>query len=138
MTRVSIWMLDRPPTPFELLVLEEPEQLDLERGAQFANLVQEQRAAAGRFDPALALRVRPRECSLLVTNNSLSRSVSGIAPQLMATNGPSLRPLWRWMARAAFPCQCHFRRGSGRAHRGCDFADGGEHSCIWATGAEHA
>ena len=33
-------------------------------------------------------------------NNSLSMSVSGMAAQLMATNGPALRGLRLWMARA--------------------------------------
>ena len=79
-----------PPTRRDLAALEHAQELGLQRERQLANLVEEQRAAVGRARrrparSACAPVKAPRSCP----NSSLSRSVSGIAPQSTTTNGPA-------------------------------------------------
>src|SRR5579885_527829 len=70
-------------------------------------------------------------------NNSLSSRFSGIALQLMATNGPSLRALRRWMAAAAIslpvPLSPNESTGACRGH----FADECKGRLHLRTRAEH-
>jgi len=63
LTRRSIASRDAP----ERLFLQHAEQLDLRAPRQIANLVEEQRAAVGEFEPASALAVSTRKRALLVT-----------------------------------------------------------------------
>src|ERR1035441_10263563 len=52
--------------PLKLLLLKNPEQLGLQVQRHVADLIQEQRAAVGCFEPAYALRHRSRERASLV------------------------------------------------------------------------
>ena len=63
MTRRSIASRDAP----ERLFLQHAEQLDLRAPRQIADLVEEQRAAVGEFEPASALAVSTRKRALFVT-----------------------------------------------------------------------
>ena len=81
--------------------LQGPKQLHLRRCGQLADLVEEQRAAAGRLEVPLASPVGTGECALLVAEqfrfHELGREG---APQLTAMKGRSRRGLARWMALA--------------------------------------
>ena len=56
----------RTADPFELPLLEHPEELDLGGRRQVADLVEKQGAPVGQLEAALAARHRPGECPLLV------------------------------------------------------------------------
>src|SRR5690606_14975540 len=52
--------------PLELVLLEEAQQLDLDRRRDLADLVEEQRAAIGELEPPVLARHRAGEAALLV------------------------------------------------------------------------
>ena len=69
-------------------------------GGMLADLVEEERAAVARLELARARGTAPVKAPLTCPNSSLSSRFSGMAPQLMATNGPSCAELRRWSSRA--------------------------------------
>ena len=78
----------------ERLLLEEPQQLGLQRRHHLADFVEEHRAAVGRSRAGRASAGRasvnaPRSWP----NSSLSSSVSGSAEQVMFMNGRAARSL---------------------------------------------
>jgi hypothetical protein len=78
-----------------LLFLQDAEELDLEAGRGGGDFVEEDGAALGGLE--LARRVK---APLTWPKSSLSRSVSGMAPQETSTKGLSRRWLRWWTARA--------------------------------------
>ncbi len=79
------------PAPADALdhaLLEEAQQLDLERQRHVADLVEEQRAAAGQLDLALGGLDRAGEGALLVPEQLAFEQGLGIAAQLIATKAP--------------------------------------------------
>ena len=90
-----------PPTRSNAAVLEHAQQLGLQAERHLADLVEEQRAARApaRSGPACAPSA-PVNAPFSWPKSSLSSSVSGIAAQLIATNGPAARPLSACSARA--------------------------------------
>ena len=92
----------RPADPPEGLLLEEAQELGLERRRHLADLVEEDRAAVGRARGArasgcLASVNAPRSCP----KSSLSSSVSGSAEQVMFWKMPDSRSLAKWITLAA-------------------------------------
>ena len=72
----------------DLALLQHAQQLGLQRRAHRADLVEEERAAVGQRELALAwCRSAPVNAPRTWPNSSDSSSVSGIAAQLTATNG---------------------------------------------------
>ena len=57
---------DRRSHAFKLTLLQHPQQLGLQARADLADLVEQQRAAVGQLEAALAQRVSPGESTLLV------------------------------------------------------------------------
>ena len=76
------------------------QQLGLESPAQFADLVEEDRSAAGGAEATLGIPLGPREGPLDVPEELLANRLAETDAQLTATSGPSRRRLWAWMARA--------------------------------------
>ena len=77
------------------MVLEEAQQLDLEQQRQLAHLVEEDDPAVGQLEPAARAACAPVNAPFSWPKSSLSSRFSGIAPQLMFTNGLVARLLRR-------------------------------------------
>src|SRR5262249_24062993 len=77
----------------ERLLLQDAQQLGLQRQRHVADLVQEQRAAADLLELADALAVGAGEGPFLWPNSSLSNSVSVLAALFSARNGALAREL---------------------------------------------
>ena len=75
------------PDALELALLQKAEELDLQRRAHLADLVEEERAAVRQLELALSLHARAGVGAALVAEQLGLEQVSGIAPQLIATNG---------------------------------------------------
>jgi hypothetical protein len=86
--------LDRP-------LLQEAQQLHLERERDIAHLVEEERAAMRELDLSFSGFDGPREGSLFGAEQLGSSRFSGIAAQLIATKAPPRRPLDWWSPRAS-------------------------------------
>ncbi len=84
----------------DLAVLDDAQQADLRRQGELADFVEEQRAAVGLLEPALAARGSAGERALLVAESSESISSGAIAPQLTRRNGPLRNVDCSWIARA--------------------------------------
>ena len=81
-----------PPDALEGAVLKDAQELGLEERVEVANLVEEQRAAAGCFEAAGAAGGSPGEGSALVTEElALEERRRGRAARLTATNGSDAR-----------------------------------------------
>jgi len=72
-------------------LLQHAQQTRLRLQRHVADLVEEQRAALGLFEPADAAVRGAGKGAALVTNNSLSTSSLGIAAMFTATNVPCRR-----------------------------------------------
>jgi hypothetical protein len=81
----------------DLSLLQDAEQLDLERSRQVADLVEEEGAAVGRLEPADLVLEAPVKAPFSYPKSSASTRLSTRAPQLTATKGPALRLLFSWM-----------------------------------------
>src|SRR5712691_2829199 len=99
-----------PAHPLDLALLQEAQQLYLEGQAHLRDLVQEERAAGGHLDLALALGVGTRERAALVAEELALQQGLGdgpavdgdkrpVAPRAVRVNGPGHQLL----ARAALP-----------------------------------
>ena len=85
----------------EHALLQHAQQLHLHRRAHVADLVEEQRAALGDLEAALAGGDGAGEGAPLVAEQlGLSSRSAGMAPQFTATKGRLRRGLRSWMARA--------------------------------------
>src|SRR5213596_3251276 len=71
--------------------LERAQQLRLEREREIADLVEEERPAVGLHEEAGPRRARVGECAADVSKELAFEERLGMAAQLTATNGPSLR-----------------------------------------------
>src|ERR1700751_688526 len=69
----------RPATSqtLELLFLQDPQQLRLQRQGQISNFVQEKGPCVGHFEAANFLRDSPRESALLVSKEFAFQQVKG-------------------------------------------------------------
>jgi hypothetical protein len=86
--------------PAHAQVLQHPQQLGLQRQVEFADFVEQQRAAVGRFDQANLAGVGIGEGALFVAEQLALDQVRGSAAQLISMNGALARgPAW-WQARA--------------------------------------
>ena len=93
-TRTSTRTVAVPPTRSNVALLERAQDLGLQRQRQVADLVEEDRAAVAPPRTCPSLRpAAPVNAPFSWPNSSVSSSASGIAAQLIATNGPSLRGL---------------------------------------------
>ena len=91
----------RAADALEGLLLERAQDLRLQRQRQIADFVEEQRAAMRQLELArTCAATAPVNAPFSWPKSSVSSSVSGIAAQLIATNGPSLRALSACSARA--------------------------------------
>jgi hypothetical protein len=81
-------------------LLDGAQELHLHRERQFGDLVEEQGAAAGCLEQAHLVLVGAGEAALPVAEELAFHQVVGMAPQFTGTQGPSLRPLERWMSLA--------------------------------------
>ena len=77
----------------ELALFEHAQQLALNGEGQFANFVEEKRAAMREFQFAHLSRARARVGATLVSEQLFSTSPSGIAAQFKATKGCCARGL---------------------------------------------
>ena len=84
----------------QLAVFQHAQQLGLGGGGHLADFIQQQRAFFRQFKAAGAALQAPVNAPFSWPKISLSISVSGMAEQLMATNGLFLRGLSSWMVRA--------------------------------------
>ena len=85
----------------DLAVLHDAQQPHLRRERELADLVEEQRAAVGLLEPALApASTAPVNAPCSWPKSSESISSGGIAPQFTRRNGPSRNGECSWMARA--------------------------------------
>jgi HSP20 family molecular chaperone IbpA len=87
----------------EAAVLERAQELRLERRVELADLVEEERAAAGELEASRARRRRPGEGTASWPKSSLSIRLGESAAQSTWTKGPALRPERAWTAAAARP-----------------------------------
>ena len=83
-----------------LAMLDRPEQLDLDRRRDVADLVQQHGPPVGQLEQALAVLTAP-----VNEPRTWPKSSRSISPELSAARqtgrkGPLRRVLWRWMARA--------------------------------------
>jgi hypothetical protein len=86
----------------DFTVLESAQQAHLHVRAHFADFIEEKRAAVRLFkQQPLRREIAPVNAPFSWPKSSLSSRLSGIAPQLIATNGPFLRGELKWMARAS-------------------------------------
>ncbi len=69
--------LQRTAHPLEHPLLQHAQQLDLHRQAHVADFIEEQRAAFGQLEPALARGHRTGERALLVTEQFALEQISG-------------------------------------------------------------
>ena len=81
----------RAADALELAFLQHAQQLGLERGGDFADFVQKQRAAVGEFEAAGALATAPVNEPFSWPNSSDSITLSGSAAQLTLTKAPFTR-----------------------------------------------
>ena len=81
----------------DFLLLQRAKQLGLERQRDFANLVEQEGAAAGRAEQPLPSWLAPVKLPRLWPNRIASSMVSGSAAQLTAVKLLSLRPDSEWM-----------------------------------------
>jgi hypothetical protein len=79
-----------PDAPHDA-VLQDAQQLGLQRHRHLAELVEEERAAVGRLEEARLVAVRAVNAPFLWPNISLSSSAPGIAAQFTATRRFALR-----------------------------------------------
>ena len=79
--------------PFELVLLQHPQQFYLHRGGQFADFIQEQRSLVGCFEPADASGRRSGKGPFSCPNSSLSSNGSGNAAQFTLISGKLARGL---------------------------------------------
>ena len=84
----------------ELVALEHAQQLHLGRGGHVADLVEEERAAVGALDQALAVGRGAGEGPAHVAEQLALDQRLGQRAQLTATKGPAARRDCRWMERA--------------------------------------
>jgi hypothetical protein len=75
----------------EAALLQHAQQAHLHGGADVADLVEEERAAVGQLEAALALLHAPVKAPFSWPNSSLSIRFSGSAAQLTLMNGPVAR-----------------------------------------------
>ena len=89
----------------EFMLLQDVEQLGLDLGREFADLIEEDGAAVGELEAADAPGDGAREGPLLVAEELALHEPVGRALQLTLMNGLSARLLVEWMARAisSFP-----------------------------------
>src|SRR5437870_9170676 len=85
---------------FNLLLLQDPQQLGLHGQRDFPNFVEKERAAVGEFEPPELVAQRARERAAHVPKEFAFERFSGMAPQLTLISARPLRGLWSWMARA--------------------------------------
>ncbi len=99
--RTSTWSARCPPTRSSDAVLQHAQQAHLRGERQLADLVEEERAAVGALEPALARRrCAPVKLPRSWPKSSESTRSAGIAPQLTRRNGPAARRERAWIARA--------------------------------------
>src|SRR5262249_14873575 len=84
----------------EFALLQDAEQFRLGVRGQFADLVEEDRAALGQFESAYAPGDGAGKGTFSWPNSSLSTSPAGRAAQLILISGLSFRRLLEWIARA--------------------------------------
>ncbi len=78
--------------PFEFALLQHPQQLGLQQRSHLPDFVEEQRPVLGRLRTCPSCTpTAPVNAPFSWPNNSLSSKASGMAAQLMATNGLSGR-----------------------------------------------
>ena len=87
----------------DFLLLQHAQQLRLHRHGHVAHFVEEERAAVGEHELAVAARGGRRPCSAdgEAPKNSASSSVSGIAATFTPMKGPWARGLAAWIACAS-------------------------------------
>ena len=111
-TRTSTLIVCVAADALELALLEDAQQLGLDRRRDLADLVEEQRAAVGELEPAvLAPPIAPVNAPFSWPNSSLSSSDSASAAQWSLTNGPLGARASAGGSRARrAPCRCRSRR----------------------------
>jgi len=77
-------------------LLQHAQQLGLQLVRHLADLVEQQRAAAGLLESPLPLAIGAGEGAPLVAESSLSTKFAGMAGRFTATKGPVLRSLRAW------------------------------------------
>ena len=80
--------------PADFARFQEAEQLHLDVLVEFAEFVEEERAAVGDFEQALVVAVGAGERALAVAEQFALDQVRRSAPQLTGTNGMSARLLF--------------------------------------------
>ena len=80
---------------FEFDFLQHAEQFDLHSGAGGTDFVEKNRPAVGLYELAEFVAHAPVKAPATWPKSSLSKSVSGNAPQAISTNGLSRRELRR-------------------------------------------
>src|SRR5438128_4683489 len=108
--------------PLDLALLQEAQQLDLKGQAHLRDLVQEESAAGGHLDLALALGVGPRERAALVAEELALQQGLGDGPAVDSDEGARLArtvrvdgPGHQLLARAALALAEHGGIGLGHA-----------------------
>ena len=71
----------------DFVFLQYAQEFGLQEGGEFADFIEENRAAVGRFEQALLHLLGVGEAPFSWPKSSLSISVSGMAAQLMGTKG---------------------------------------------------
>jgi hypothetical protein len=123
--RTSISISSRPPDALDDALLQKAQELDLQRQRKIADLVQEERAAIGRFDLADRLPRGPGEGSLFVAEQLALEQVFGnggavdgdetlAAPRRKVVHGPG---------KELFPRPALAQQQNGRGRSGDLFDD---------------
>ena len=113
MTRTSVSISAVPPTR-KALGLRDAQETGLHVGRHFADFVEEEAAPRARSNAPWRVRIAPVKLPFMAEQLASMR-FSGMAPQLTATKGPSLRALCSWMERATVPAGAALPRDQ---HRG--------------------
>ncbi len=98
-----------PADALDLRSLEHAQELGLERGAEIADLVDEERAPVGLLEDASVSRDRAREGAFSWPKSSDSTRLGATAVQSKTTNGPAARGPSSWMDSASTSCPCPSR-----------------------------
>ena len=114
MKRTSTLITFSASQPPDLAGPKGAQHINLGFGRHISDFIQEECAARRHSHPSHLFIAAPVKAPFSYPNNSLSSSVSGSAPQLSVTKGPSRPSLRWWIARATHPCQFRFRPSSGR------------------------
>ena len=84
-----------PADTLDFVILQKAQQLDLKGTRQFADFIEEESSSFCSFNAPLSLNVSTGERAFFMTEEFTLQKFSGIAPQLMAMNGPFFRGLSR-------------------------------------------